>query len=307
MAKFGIDVDIGANILLLAKPVHISKVLAIRKGVDSVTNKQEKVYPWTMVSAAQIQAQIDRALLQKQVIESTSGRVFLPRRSVSLRSVLLAVLRGSALRQEAEKIIDSESSVDIFRPFLNEEPRWLLHCSIKDSMVSGSWGLKYFQLRRRGYLYYEPDWGTGDDDSLPILGAWEPIENTEAFRACFLDAHTRTWERFGFPPCIGQWATGPFEIMLEAVCAVLQKDSSGWSAIVEQLQKHRGSDQAEFDQLVEETARRTELPPLVVSGILRSFLESAGTKSLIHLRKLPEREIRVIAGSFLIFIGRGGF
>jgi hypothetical protein len=41
-----------------------------------------------------------------------------------------------------------------------------------------------------GYLYYELDWGEGGPaESLPILAAWEPIGDAQAFRACFLDSY----------------------------------------------------------------------------------------------------------------------
>jgi hypothetical protein len=270
--------------------------------------QEQKVPPWTTVPAADFQAKIDLALVKKRSIKPASGTVLVPRRHVSVRDALLDVFGSHRLRTEAEEVLECKPLEDIFRPFLDREPRWLVRCSVTDSMVTGIWGLKYFRLGRRGYIYHEPDWGTGeDDDSLSILGAWEPIEDAQAFRACFLNAYTTTWNEFGFPPCMGQWAQGPSNIMLEAVCAVLQRDSSGWPAILDRIQKDKGSGQAEFDQLIEETARRTELEPLIVSGILRPFLESAGTKSLIHLRKLSEREIRVIVGSFLILIARGGF
>jgi hypothetical protein len=106
---------------------------------------------------------------------------------------------------------------------------------------------------------------------------------------------------------MGQWAKGPFEVMLEAVCTVLKRDDSGWPDVLERLQKDEGSGPTEFDEFVDETAKQTGLPASVVSGVLRPPWEGSEAKSLANPKKLRTEELRSLVGAFLIVIGRGGF
>ena len=170
----------------------------------------------------------------------------------------------------------------------------------------GKWrvGLKSFTIGGRGYLYYMPDLGSGDDrDDLPILSAWEPIEDDEAFRACFVNTYTKTWNSFGLPPFMGQWAKGPCRFMLDAVCAILRKTSSEWSTILERLPEPTEHGKEQFEDVVEDTAECTAVPRPMVSEILRSRWENRATV----MKNLTERESRVLVVAFLIQISRGGF
>lgn len=71
------------------------------------------------------------------------------------------MLQTEDRQDEANGILEESSLCDVFRPFLEKEPEWDVVCSVTDSMVSGSWGLKSFIIGDRGYLYYEP-----------VLGRW---------------------------------------------------------------------------------------------------------------------------------------
>jgi hypothetical protein len=161
-----------------------------------------------------IRAQIDSCLFARNV--PGLGTVLIPKKHVSVQSSLLSVLDNDQLREAAEEVLESESLEDVFSPFLSktpflaENPNWIVECLVTDSMVSGSWGLKAFVLGERGYIYTEPDWGTGDpSEDLPILAAWDPVGVRLAFRTSFLYTYKKYWNRIGLPPSMGQWAVGP--------------------------------------------------------------------------------------------------
>jgi len=78
------------------------------------------------------------------------------------------------LRAEAEAVLEGEDPETVLAPFLQAETKWIVRCSTTDSMVSGIWGLKGLVLGSRGYLYFHPDFGVGDEsgERLPIVGVW---------------------------------------------------------------------------------------------------------------------------------------
>jgi hypothetical protein len=263
----------------------------------------ETIYPWTTVSAADIRAKIDSSLTQDLPPPYSENYL-------SIRRVLADVFDDEALQEEANEILDNnDDPMEILRPFLEEEPRWLVRCSVTDSMVSGVWGLMSFTIGGRGYLYHMPNYGEGSPyEYLPILSAWEPIGDAQAFRASFLDAYTKRWDDFCLPPCMGQWAKGPFRFMLDAVCAVLREDSSAWSNILARLYKDDGRTENRkepWEHVVEETAKRTAISSSVVSDILRAPWKIRPT--IMKSPNLAEPESRVLVAAFLVLIGRGGF
>jgi hypothetical protein len=253
----------------------------------------KKRRPWTTVSAADIQARIDLRIGE----------------NLSIKSVLLDVFDTEKLREQAREILNESDPLEILRPFMAEEPRWVVRCSVKDSRVSGVWGLKSFTMGKRGYLYHVPDYGSDSPyEDLPILSAWEPIEDVEAFRCCFLDIYTKGWDDFDLPPYMGQWARGPFPLMLDAICAILRKRCSAWSGILDALYEGYGQTEerkGRFRGVVNETARRTTTPALVVSEILRSPWQNRAT--IITSPSLTEQESRVLVAAFLFLIGGSGF
>lgn len=160
-------------------------------------------------------------------------------------------------------------------------------------MVSGVWGLKAFRIGRRGYLYYQPD-----EEEPYIVAAWEPAEDVHAFRACFLNTYTSRWHECGLPPFMGQWATGPFDIMLDAVCIVLQKHQEYGSVVLKYLQNYcrrAGS----FDDLVEKTSESVGMKSGLVTPMLRSYADVGDVATVVHTKSLAERELRVLVAAFL--------
>ena len=269
--------------------------------------------PWTTVSAEDLRAHIDLRLAENKLPPDSEAYL-------SIKSALVDVFDAQELQERARQIFNGEcddppeglSSISIEErlcPFLEGGPEWVVRCSVTDSMVSGVWGLKSFTIGGRGYLYYMPDLGSGDDrDDLPILSAWEPIEDDEAFRACFVDTYTKTWRCCGLPPFMGQWAKGPCRFMLDAVWAVLQQTPTAWSRVLEKLDElywriEKGKEQ--FEDVVKETAECTAVSRLIVSEILRSRWENRAT--VMNSQNLTDRESHVLVAAFLIQISRRGF
>jgi hypothetical protein len=232
-------------------------------------DKLEKIHPWITISTAEVQARID---LRLSAVPTSSGRAFVAHEDLSIRSALLEVLQTEDRQDEANGILEESSLCDVFRPFLEKEPEWDVVCSVTDSMVSGSWGLKSFIIGDRGYLYYEPVWGVGDDkgECLPIIAAWEPVKDAQAFRVCFLLAYERNWQDFCLPPMMGQWASGPRDIMLEAITNALRL-APDWSAVVERLRKDKNSQS--FEEIALAVVEETGEPAESVSRILRPYYE----------------------------------
>ena len=293
-------------------------------------DKLKKTHPWTTISTAEVQAKIDLGLSE---VPASSGRAFVAHEDLSIRSALVEVLQTEDRQDEANGILEESSLCDVFRPFLEKEPDWEVVCSVTDSMVSGSWGLRSFLIGDRGYLYYEPVWGVGDDEGecLPIAAAWEPVKDAQAFRVCFLLAYERNWQDFCLPPMMGQWAIGPRDVMPEAVMNALRSDPD-WSAVVERLRKDKNS--RSFEEIVLAVAKQTGEYPESVSRILRPYYEvkkavqnqlplfvnddgrdiacsfereEVGAEADSGGGGFSESESRILVAAFLFIIGRGGF
>jgi hypothetical protein len=206
---------------------------------------------WDEVSWAQLMFLLFHSLVEDRERPLPSGRIYVPARNLSVLSVLLAAARGdwqmpadSGLEEvdgedEGLEGVDFE---EILSRFTDRPPQPVVRCSVSDSMVSGSWGLYEFHLgsspaSATGYLYYRPDWGVGDDESLPILGAWEPSDNQSARQACILRVYTREWENRVLPPAMGQWASGDPKLLHEAILRVLSFDPGAWEKVFQRLRE----------------------------------------------------------------------
>jgi hypothetical protein len=106
--------------------------------------------PWLDISASHVNSFIDARLCKDPGVLQTSGRVLLPKSTVSIRSTLLGVIRDRDRRSEAEETLQSEGLGEVFRAFLEKDPWWVIRCDVADSMVSGRWGLMAFVLEGRG-------------------------------------------------------------------------------------------------------------------------------------------------------------
>lgn len=126
---------------------------------------------------------------------------------------------------------------EIFSEITGHAPSPIVVCSVTDSIVSGLWGLVEFRLFDRGFVYYVADAGTGDDESLPVLGAWEPAANEDARRECLIRTYVREWERCGLPPAMGQWAAGDAGLFHQAILGVLNAEPEEWANVFVRLRE----------------------------------------------------------------------
>ena len=191
-------------------------------------------------SPADIAKALDRGLRDDSQT-AKSGRIFVPADGLSVRSVLASVAPTDDEAQAAfDAAFEDEAPAQIlFRIARISNVQRVVWCSVSDSMVSGSWGLVEFKLGVRGYVYYQPDSGVGDDESLPVLGAWEPVEDRSAREECLLRIYMRKWSTFGLPPLMGQWATGDAYVLQHGVLGALHDEPDAWSSIFERLLAQR--------------------------------------------------------------------
>ncbi len=228
----------------------------------------------------------------------------------SIREALINVFgNDEALKSEAEDTLEGENPEKVLVPFLGAEPQWVVRCSVTDSMTSGNWGLKWFVIGSRGYFYFHPDFGIGDEsECLPVVGVWEPAKDRSAGLATLKDAYINYWEDFALPPFMGQWARGPSDFLADAVGAILQQTPSLWSDVLDRLRRDIEEDDTSGSLvriLVEQASILTKVEQSSISNILNEFLAECE----IPVRKLglTELESRVLVAAFVARIGMGGF
>jgi hypothetical protein len=279
------------------------------KDDDLDDDLEEEDDPWQNVSAADVAAAIDRALTRDHHEAPPSGRVFVPVGEVSLRSALLAAVPANdeEMQLAAEDTLDNVGIEETFSRFTGTPPDKVVYCCVSSSMVSGCWGVFEFRLGDRGYLYYHPDWGIGDDESLPVLGAWEPAGDPPARRACILSVYAREWHERVLPPAMGEWATGEPELLLEAILRVLDATPQAWEAVFERLQQ-APEPREPAAQTVEEIANLSAAPTELVQHILNlvaarddQFEEGIGTGAS------RGEERRIVVALFVHCIARDPF
>ena len=231
--------------------------------------------PWRNISAADLAAAIDRALIEDREEAPPSGRVFVPIAEVSLRSALLATAPGDEDTQAvADSLLEGMGDIEeTLSRFTGTPPERVVDCCVSDSRLSGCWGLLEFRLGARGYLYYQPDWGLEDpDECLPIFGAWEPADDPAARRACIFRVYARKWRDCGLPPEMGQWATGEPGLLQEAVLRVLDANPEAWDMVFERLDQAPEPREAAV-QTVEEVAQLSASPTEHVRQVLHLVAE----------------------------------
>ena len=209
--------------------------------------------PWKNVSCADVAARMEAALKAERDERLPPGRTFNAVGDLSVRSVLLAAAHAK-MPDSGLKEADLDDNVEIggFEKLLSRFTKGhikpVVLCSVTDSMVSGSWGLFEFRLNDRGFIYYRPDWGTGDDESLPVVGAWEPSHDRQARRACILRTYSREWEGRALPPAMGQWAEGDLDMLQEAIRWVIRAEPNAWKMVMDRLRQKPllGEDESEI-------------------------------------------------------------
>ena len=233
--------------------------------VNEKSSNEDDDDPWRNVSAADLAAVIDRALIEDRDEAPSSGRVFVPNGEVSLRSALLAAAPGDSDTQAVantllEETIDFDIEETVTR-FTDTPPERVVWCSCTGSRLSGSWGLLEFRLGARGYLYYKPDDGlVEEEDALPIYGAWEPADDPAARRACILGVYRRAWDHLALPPHFGEWATGEPGLLQEAILRVLDANPKAWEMVFDRLADAPEPREAAV-QTVEEVAKLAHRRP----------------------------------------------
>ena len=210
-----------------------------------------------------------RSMRRSIIFHLKSWRVFVPIGEVSLRSALLAAAPGDEDTQAvADSLLEGMGEIEeTLSRFTGTPPEQVVYCGVSSSMVSGCWGLFEFRLGARGYLYYQPDFGVGDDESLPIFGAWEPADNPAARRACILRVYSREWRNRALPPAMGEWATGEPGLLQEAILRVLDANQEAWETVFERLEQAPEPREAAV-QTVEEVAKLSATPTERVRQVL---------------------------------------
>jgi len=281
------------------------------------------VPPWTAVSSADIQRALDSAVA-RTLGRRKSKRKISPGSLPSVREALLNVFGDNEkLRAEAEAVIEGENPETVLAPFLEAEPRWLIRCSVTDSMVSSVWGLKGFVLGSRGYIYFHPDFGIGDEsgERLPIVGVWEVSEDRSARLACWKDAYTTYCKDFALPPFMGQWAQGPSDFLRDTIGAILERTPRLWLDVLNRLRQDTEKDHVltrlrrdlagdDTDgglirSLAEEVSSETGMEKSTVSGVLMTFL--TGSKRPLIKPDFGDLESQALVAAFVARIGMGGF
>jgi hypothetical protein len=267
------------------------------------------VPPWTAVSSADIQRSLDSAVARTLTRRKSKRRISLDSLP-SIRDALLNVFGDNEeLRHEAESAIEGEDPETVLAPFLKTETKWVVRCSTTDSMVSGVWGLKGFILGSRGYLYFHPEFGIGDEsECLPIVGVWEVSEDRSACLACWKDAYTTYCKDFALPPFMGQWAQGPSDFLRDAIGAILKRTPRLWLDVLNRLRHDSaedGKDGSLIRSLAEKVSSETALEESTVSGVLTTFL-TASKRPSIKL-DFGDLESQVLVAAFVARIRMGGF
>jgi hypothetical protein len=271
--------------------------------------KVEVVPPWANVSSVDIQRALDSEIA-RSISRRKSKRKIAPDSLPSIREALVNVFGDNEeLQSEAEVGLEGVNPEDVLAPFLASKPKWVVRCSVTDSMTGGIWGLKWFVLGSRGYFYYHPDFGIGDEgECLPIVAIWEPANDKSAGLVSLKDAYAAYWMDFALPPSMGQWAHGPSDFLADAVGAILQQRPSRWSDVLDRLSRDIKEDDTKEGLvrfLVQKVASQTKVEESAASCILTTFL--TGREAPARKPNLSELESRVLVAAFVTRIGMGGF
>ncbi len=267
------------------------------------------VSPWTAVSSADIQRAFDSEVAGKSG-RRKSKRKISPDSLPSIREALVSVFGDDEeLRKKAEAAIEGEDPETVLAPFLDAGPDWLVRCSVTDSMVSGVWGLKGFVLGSRGYLYFHPDFGVGDEsECLPIVGVWDVSEDRSACWDSLKDAYTTYYKDFALPPFMGQWAQGPSDFLRDAIGAILERTPRLWLDVLNRLRQDTAGDDTDgslIRSLAEKVSSETGMEESAVSGVLTMFLTGSERPSI--KRGFEDLESQILVAAFVARIGMGGF
>jgi hypothetical protein len=133
---------------------------------------------------------------------------------------------------------------------------------------------------------------------FPILSAWEPFEDEEAFSACFVDTYTEVWEAFDLPPYFGGEAWGS-RYMAKAIFLILHSRPDMWSQIIEVLRKPWPEDFASALEIA--TFSRAARP--TVDQILRLIQDDPDNVACrAQQGELSQEEKRVVVAAYYLIL-----
>jgi hypothetical protein len=263
--------------------------------------------PWSDTSVSDVKSEIDTCLRKNPGGQRASGRVLVPRfpgSRIFIKETLLDVLKDKGQQTKAKEILEYESLGQVFSRFLKKDPWWVIRCDVTDSMVSSRWGLQAFVLKDRGYIYYLPDDEcTEEAATLPIFAAWEPVKHKTAYSSAVLTAYVNHWEEALLPPYVGQWASGPFDVMLAAVSEILTRCPDNWPIVLDRLQGHDRRNTS-LAKLAQKTSLKMGLRQDEVKEILLPYTSTEPAKGKLD-EDLSKKRKRVLVGAFLCLIDWG--
>lgn len=263
--------------------------------------------PWKEFSMSDLAAATNQFLVPDPDVFPGAGSLYLPLDGASLSSMLLTVAQRRLNSEQWEDVkdeIDDWAYVEeVISQIAGDAPVPLVMCSVTDSMVSGAWGLSSLGLSNRGVVYYRPDWGTDDDQSLPVLGGWEPINNQHVRRECILRVYEREWKHRGLPPAMGQWARGDPQLLYQTISRVLHADPKEWKKVCERVHA-----QPEVINRDPETIKLlSELCRCDPSRVQKVLNLTSGTFNRKLLSQLAGHDGNLLVAVYVWCIGLGGF
>lgn len=276
-----------------------------RKIAERQGRRLGPVPPWNSLSSADIQGAIDSEITRSRKRRSKRKVALEP--PPSIRQALIDVFKGNeALRKEAEEKLEGQNPELILASFIEVQPKWAVRCSVTESMMSSVWGLKCICFESRGYAYFAPAFGVGDENEcLPIVASWEPGNDRNAALAALKKTYLSCWEEFVLPPATGQWAKGSADFLPDAVAAVLDRHPSYWCKVLDRLRRDIEQECDLLSALSGRVAEVSNQEGTSVSAILQRFLTDTGAP--VEGPELSDVETRVLVAAFVQVISMGGF
>lgn len=211
------------------------------------------------LDAEKVVSVLKDAFIPDAALSGEEFHVLFPRGDLTIEDVIIQSL--PEVDEEDDEAQDAlsdelmeEGAPEALARLRGAEPEWVVKCFNPSSMVSGVWGLRSFRFGGGGYMFNEPDSDFVAEQGHPLHGAWEPVDSRPAFDACFLETYQRTWNIIGLPPWMGETASGPRELMLEAVDRVVEATPQAWESALEALSDIPSS--RRLEALTEDSARR---------------------------------------------------
>jgi len=242
----------------------------------------------------EFQSRLEAVFVDKQGPAPKSGRILVPSEEVSVTSLFDDSDLKDGDNDDSEN--GAENWGEIMMELLRDDETWLVYCCNSDSMASGVWGLKQFELGGRGYIYDHLD----ENPEITIYSAWEPFEDKQAFSACFVTTYTEVWDTVALPPYFAGEAWGsPY--MAKAIFLILHSKPEMWSEVVEVLRKDLEGDFASNDEIAA-FARAARSTVEDILALLQHDPE--GLERRARQRDLSQEEQRVVVGIYYYILDR---